>query len=58
MQDEVDMQLAALEASLERCAEKAGEGPKTMSKSKFQSTMDKEMFVAAFGQAAYDNLKE
>ena len=47
-----------LEQGLLRDAEAAGEGPKTMTKSKFVSEMERKSFISAYGQAAYDKLKD
>lgn len=50
--------LNVLEQALLRDAEAAGEGPKSMTKAKFQSVMERKSFIEAFGQQAYDNLKD
>lgn len=55
---ELKQQLDRLEEALIKDAERAGEGPKTMTKAKFQSVMERESFIAAFGQKVYDNLKD
>lgn len=55
---DIQEQLAKLEEALFRDAEKAGEGPKTMTKSRFQSEMERKSFISAYGQEAYDNLKD
>lgn len=55
---DIKEQLAQLEEALIRDAEAAGEGPTTMRKSKFASEMEKKSFISAYGQEAYDNLKD
>ena len=47
-----------LEQLLIKDAEAAGEGPQSMTKSKFASMMERESFISAYGQKAYDNLKD
>ena len=58
MTDEINDQLDALEQALIKDAEAAGEGPSSMTKSKFVSEMKRASFVSAYGQKAYDNLKD
>lgn len=58
MPNEIDDHLDILEQALIKDAEAAGEGPKSMTKAKFQSVMERKSFIAAFGQKAYDNLKD
>jgi hypothetical protein len=58
MVDQVAEQLDFLEKLLIKDAEAAGEGPSTMRRSKFVSEMEKQSFVTAYGQKAYDNLKD
>lgn len=58
MTEDIDDQLDALEAALIKDAEAAGEGPSSMTKSKFVSEMERASFVSAYGQKAYDNLKD
>ena len=58
MTDEINDQLDALEQALIKDAEAAGEGPSSMTKSKFVSEMERASFVSAYGQKAYDNLKD
>ncbi len=58
MTDEVYDHFDKLEKALIKDAEAAGEGPKSMTKAKFQSVMERQSFIAAFGQKAYDNLKD
>lgn len=58
MTDPIKDHLEALEQALIKDAEAAGEGPKTMTKAKFQSVMEKQSFIAAYGQKAYDKLKD
>lgn len=58
MTDEIDDQLDALEKALIKDAEAAGEGPQSMTKSKFASEMERASFITAYGQKAYDNLKD
>lgn len=55
---EIKEQLDLLHEALLKDAEKAGEGPKSMTKSKFASEMERKSFVDAYGQQAYDNLKD
>ena len=50
--------LAKLEEALIKDAEAAGEGPNSMTKSKFASEMERKSFIEAYGQQAYDNLKD
>ena len=50
--------LDKLEKALLRDAEAAGEGPNSMTKSKFVSEMERKSFISAYGQQAYDNLKD
>lgn len=56
--DQIKKELEALEALLIKDAEAAGEGPSTMTKSKFVSEMERKSFIAAYGQQAYDDLKD
>lgn len=58
MSDPILDQLKNLEAALVKDAEAAGEGPASMTKSKFQSDMERKSFVTAYGQSAYDKLKD
>lgn len=55
---EIQEQLDRLEEALLKDAEAAGEGPNTMTKHKFQSEMERKSFITAYGQQAYDNLKD
>lgn len=58
MNDPIHDHLDELHQALIKDAEAAGEGPKTMTRAKFQSVMERQSFIAAFGQKAYDNLKD
>ena len=58
MTDEIHDHFDALEQALIKDAEAAGEGPKSMTKSNFQSEMERASFITAYGQKAYDNLKD
>lgn len=58
MTDQILDHLNQLEDALLRDAEAASEGPASMTKGKFQSVMERESFIAAFGQQAYDKLKD
>lgn len=58
MSDPILNQLDELEQALIKDAEAAGEGPSSMTKSKFVSEMERASFVSAYGQKAYDNLKD
>ena len=51
-------QLDRLEEALIKDAEKAGEGPNSMRKSKFVSEMERKSFIDAYGQETYNNLKD
>lgn len=55
---ELSSQLDRLEEALLKDAEAAGEGPKTMRKSKFASEMERKSFISAYGQDVYDNLED
>lgn len=55
---QIDDHLKILEDALLRDAEAAGEGPNSMTKSRFASVMERQSFVTAYGQQAYDNLKD
>lgn len=55
---QIKEQLDRLEEALIKDAEAAGEGPNTMTKSKFVSEMERKSFITAYGQEAYDNLKD
>jgi hypothetical protein len=50
--------LTALRDTLIKNANNAGEGPETMRKSKFVSQMERDSFIQAYGQKAYDRLKD
>lgn len=56
--DQIKDHLNQLEEALIRDAEAAGEGPTTMTKSRFASEMERKSFVTAYGQDAYDKLKD
>lgn len=56
--NQVIEQLDRLEEALIKDAEAAGEGPNTMRKSKFASEMERASFITAYGQQAYDSLKD
>lgn len=58
MTDQIQQDLDKLAAALIRDAEAAGEGPTTMTKSKFVSEMERASFIAAYGQKTYDKLKD
>lgn len=58
MTDQIKDHLTALEQFLIKDAEAAGEGPSTMTRSKFQSEMEKASFITAYGQKVYNNLKD
>jgi hypothetical protein len=58
MTDHIKDQLDMLHEGLLRDAETCGEGPSSMTKSKFVSEMEKQSFISAYGQKAYDNLKD
>ena len=58
MRDQIDNQLRTLEETLVRGAERASEGPTTMRKSRFVSELERRSFVEAYGQTAYDALRE
>lgn len=58
MTDDVYDDLDKLEKLLIQDAERAGEGPSSMTKSKFASEMERASFISAYGQKAYDNLKD
>lgn len=58
MTDQILDHLDALEQALIKDAEAAGEGPESMTKSKFASEMERKSFVTAYGQDAYDKLKD
>lgn len=58
MTDHINAQLDMLQEGLLRDAEACGEGPKTMTKAKFVSEMERKSFISAYGQRAYDNLKD
>ena len=58
MTDPIHDHLDELHQALIKDAEAAGEGPKTMTKSKFRSEMERQSFITAYGQQAYDNLKD
>jgi membrane carboxypeptidase/penicillin-binding protein len=50
--------LERLEEALIKDAEASSEGPNSMTKSKFASEMERKSFIEAYGQEAYDNLKD
>lgn len=50
--------LEQLEKILLNQAIAAGEDPQSMLKSKFRSEMERQSFISAYGQEAYDNLHE
>lgn len=50
--------LERLEEALLKDAEACGEGPNSMTKSKFVSEMERKSFIEAYGQRAYDNLAD
>lgn len=58
MKDPILQQLNQLQEALERDAEASGEGPASMTKSRFASEMERASFKTAYGQSAYDNLKD
>ena len=58
MSNEFYDDLDKLEQLLIKDAEAAGEGPSSMTKSKFVSEMEKASFISAYGQKAYDSLKD
>lgn len=58
MTDQIQQDFDNLAAALIRDAEAAGEGPKSMTKSKFVSEMERASFITAYGQQAYDKLKD
>ena len=58
MTDPIKEHLNMLQPALIKDAEACGEGPKTMRKSSFASEMERASFITAYGQKAYDNLKD
>jgi ribosomal protein S8 len=58
MSDQIHDHLDQLHQALIKDAEAHSEGPQSMTKSKFASEMEKKSFVTAYGQQAYDNLKD
>ena len=58
MTDIVLQHLDILEQALIKDAEACGEGPSTMTKSRFASEMERKSFITAYGQQAYDSLKD
>jgi hypothetical protein len=58
MSDQVMDHLDALHQALIKDAEACGEGPQSMTKSKFASEMERASFITAYGKKAYDNLKD
>lgn len=58
MTDHIHDQLDHIHQLLLKDAELAGEGPNSMTKSKFVSEMERKSFITAYGQQAYDNLKD
>lgn len=56
--DQIKDHLDILEQALIKDAEAVGEGPLTMTKSRFASEMERASFITAYGQQAYNKLKD